>query len=65
MPAKEHRNAASEDVEPGLLLLRHRQAPLSKPHFPVAFPADSTCDFVLGKIRTRHGELVAAKMGRQ
>lgn len=65
MPAEEHRNAASEDVEPGLLVLRHHKAPLSKPHFPVDFRADSACDLVLGKIRTCHGELAAAKIGRQ
>lgn len=41
VPAKKHRNAASKNVEPSLLLLHHQQTPLSQAGFPGSFPARS------------------------
>lgn len=37
MPAKEHGNTASEDVEASSLLLSHEQAPVSEAGFLVRF----------------------------
>ncbi|CAK9154418.1 unnamed protein product [Ilex paraguariensis] len=39
MPTQKHRNTAPEDVEPGFLLLHHRQTPLPQAGFPANFPA--------------------------
>ena len=63
MPAEEHGNAASEDVEPCLLLLCHHQASFSEPDFPVALAAASLVCLGLLEVRSCHGESVTAEIG--
>lgn len=60
VPAEEHRYAASEDVESGLLLLHHTRTALSNLSFlAVAF---MTAGFG-GQVNVRNGHAAAAAAG--